>query len=241
MMNLQQINELIQTQKRPYLQLKIKDGLNHINAGAYNCENLEDEADNEDKVNNSITWLNHFVTLFPNNTVFYVYCKASKNANQSGISGPFEFRVSTPEPEQQTNNMNGLSGFNGTPPGYVHESEVKAKLLEQQLDFERRMFQKDFDQMKTEFNEKLEQVAESTKEYNPEKLTGLANAIAGLLGKKPSDNLGNVKDEPTIKEIAAREFAELLVEKFPLHEIERLKQTMLNPRQEKNENPETNE
>jgi hypothetical protein len=236
MMTLDKIFEIIKQQKKPFLSLKFKNGYNLVNAGNYQCENSDSEASIESKTEKAIEWLAQYTSLFPDESIFVINMKASNNANGTAIAGPFEFSLSEKANQLPVQNMNGLNGLT-PPPGYVHESELKARILEKELEFQNERNKSEIQNMKKDFSEQIELVKQTAKEWNPDSLTGLAKAIGSLLGKNiESDaNLNGSNPEPTAKQMAAKQLADLLTEKLSLDAIEQLKQNIFNPKQE---NPE---
>ena len=247
-MTLSKIKSLIELQKRPYISLMYRDGHQFQNAGQYHCENLDKETSSiEDRIQSAKTWLDLNVDLYKPNTVFLIRMKVTPTATGGGISGPYEFMFNDEEVDKAgAQPIQGLGAIqeNLKPPaGYVHESELKAAILQKELDFEKRESERKLKEIENRFNDKLESVMESTKDYSPEKLTQLANAIGAIFGKNKGANaeLSGTEKEPTLKEMAAQEFAAALVEKLPLSEIQRLKNQVLNLTEEKEVKQETNE
>jgi len=251
MNTLEQIIELIRLNKKPYLILKRKDGLNVVNAGVYRCDNCGKEDSPEAKVESAVKWLGDYIALFPKGTVFYLYMKASENANQSGILGAFEFMIKPDGKEDET--INGIGGM--TPGyeqlkqlGYVPEAEVKARLLEKELEFERTLHKRDLEDVRKEFNEKLEFTLQQSKTFSPETIRGIIKEftpIVGILKGKEIPALSGIEEteqengeEPKndVKAASVNELARILYEKASLKDIENLKQVILKTEQKEQTN-----
>lgn len=249
MNTLEQIIELIRLNKKPYLVLKRKDGLNVVNAGMYRCENCGKDDSTDTKIENAIRWLGDYLSLFPKGTVFYLYMKSSENANQSGVLGPFDFLLKPDKNETENiNDLGGVPQFEQLKQlGYVPESEVKAKLLEQELKFERELARKQIEDLKKEFNEKLDFIQSTASEWSPQNIRGLAKEI-GLTFKMingkdvPQTALAGQWSEeskqekkPDLKAAAVNELAELMYKNASLKDIEKLK-LLIKPEQKEQTN-----
>jgi hypothetical protein len=235
MMNLNQIAELVRINQKPFLHLKIKDGLNIRNAGKYSCEDCNTGDKTEARIEKALNWLSKYVEMFPAGTVFYITMKSSENANQGGVVGDFEFSAKGKAGGSENENISGLGNV---PAGYVHESEVKAKLLEQSLMFEREKFANQIEGLKEDFKERIDLAIQTKQEYTPETLKGLADSIAVLFGKTPAtnENLAGTDNEPTLKELAAQKLAAEFASKYTLEQIQAFSDKLANPLKEQKGN-----
>lgn len=233
MMNVQQIIELIKTQKKPFLNLKFKNGFDLINAGTYNNENVEKESDIDTQVNAAIQWLMKLLEIYPQDRVYYLYMRTSANVNGSGIYGPFEFTIGNVPDEKKA--LEGFPAQNTPPAGYIHESEMKAALLQKELEFQREREAEKMETLKREFNDKIEAAVQTAKEWNPQMLTGLASAIGKLMGRDIGTDNALSGKEPTIKELAAKDLTEIIIKNYDLESIEKLKQTLSKPPKQETE------
>ncbi|MCF6183827.1 MAG: hypothetical protein L3J56_04215 [Bacteroidales bacterium] len=248
MNTLEQIIELIRLNKKPYLVLKRKDGLNVINAGMYRCENCGKDDNIDAKIESAIRWLGDYISLFPNGTVFYIYLKSSENANQSGIIGPFDFMNGKPEKQEEINGLNGLGGVPNYEHfkqlGYVPEAEVKAQLLEKEIEYQRELNKRDLENLKNDFSEKLELMQQTAASWSPERISGLAKEIGlafrMISGKEVPETAlaGNEQKQEAeqnpadnLKIASINELAEILYEKASLKDIENIKKIIIKPEQ----------
>lgn len=237
----EQIIELLRLNKKPYLSLKRKEGLSVINAGAYRCENVGKDASIDEKIESSVKWLSDYVALFPKSTIFYLYMKSSENANQSGILGPFQFMLEPESAEEKENNLNGI------PAGYVPEAELKYRLFEKEMQFERELHKRELEDLKKEFTEKLDFTINQAKAFSPEGIRSIVKEFQPIVaiwkGKEPPALSGTPEeeqDEPIndIKVASVNEFSRILYNEFSLKDIEKLKQLILSKKADKNKTDE---
>ncbi|MCF6365281.1 MAG: hypothetical protein L3J35_03670 [Bacteroidales bacterium] len=251
MNTLEQIIEIIKLNKKPYISLKRKDGLSTVSVGYYKCDNCDKDDNIETKLDKAIKWFTDYVKLFPQGTVFYIYLKSSENANQSGIIGAFEFMNG--EPEKNEENINGLGGIPGYDNlkqlGYIPEAEVKAKLLEKEIEFQRELNKREIEDLKKDFTEKLELIQQTAASWSPERISGLAKEIGlafrMISGKEVAETtLAGADDKEKEKQTPAdnlkvasiNELAEILYENASLKDIENIKKIIAKPEQKPEQN-----
>ena len=134
---------------------------NFSNVMQYYGNDFEDTDTEETKIEKSINKLDAVLQSFPPNCTFQIEIKASKQANGSGIVGPFQFtncKEETPETA-----LNGLA----VPRGYIHESMLKG--IEERIrnDFETRLenykIESEKERQKEEFERKMSELDEREK------------------------------------------------------------------------------
>jgi hypothetical protein len=191
------IIELIKEVKYPFLFLSYKPSQfsSPIFVNSFQCQGFEKEADIEAKINAGVQWLQNQVRFFPSTPegCFQIIMKTSEKANATGISGPFLFSMNGNKPTEALNGIPQPQQFSGLgiPAGYVPETSVKAAQLEAELNFERKIndlqrqhekekFDLTIQQIKDEFNEKIETAASN--KLTPETLNGLLDKGMALYG-----------------------------------------------------------
>lgn len=128
----------------------------------YYGNDFEENDTDETKTEKSINKLDAVLQSFPPNCFFQIEIKASKQANGSGIVGPFQFTNSKEDPAPDTQ-LNGVV----IPRGYIHESMLKG--IEERIknDFENRLeiykIETEKDRQKEEFNRKMQELDEREK------------------------------------------------------------------------------
>jgi len=191
MNSLENVIQLIRNvQRNPYLDLYHKQTAFEKNlVGRYECNNCVADEPDDSRTDKAIQWLEHIVSLYPDGSQFLVYAKTAPRANQGGILGPYEFvkrgtnALHGTEPQHGlTVNARELAGL-----GYVHETAVQAKLLEQQLDFNRQMHELRAAELESEYKRNLEDYRTVNNRWTPENVKGLLElavpALGALFGK----------------------------------------------------------
>lgn len=140
----------IRNVKFPYWELFLVDGYKPNRLRNYKCEDIDDDAKPEDKLNASLNALEITLGSFKPTDKFRIILKNSETANGSGIYGPVEFTNVEAEAmpgtpysySQQPGNLGGLSDLNQIRAlGYVPESELNSKIAAAQLEQERKLWE----------------------------------------------------------------------------------------------------
>ena len=199
MLTIEQITDIIRDNKTPYVYLYYKrDFANSALAGKFECNTCNSEDSAEEKTEKAVSWLVQYVRLFPADTVFILKAKTSQTANQSGIIGPFEFSVN-----ERKSNENQLTGLpdpqNLKQLGFVPEAELKARILEKELEFQRERHLQEMENLRKEFNAAMEYIKQAQQKWDPSSLAGLAKELKEsfmlLTGKTPTSLAGVEKAE----------------------------------------------
>lgn len=121
----------------PFWSLALVQGFkNYAHVMSYFGNDFEDNDTFETQIDKSIKRLDNAVSSFPENSVFSIEIKNSKQANGAGIIGPFQFSNSY-EPEKVETSQTPLNGV--VPSGYVPESMLKGVEERLKLDFENQL------------------------------------------------------------------------------------------------------
>ncbi len=135
---------------------------NFSNVMQYYGNDFEDTDTEDTKIEKSINKLDAVLQSFPPNCTFQIEIKASKQANGSGIVGPFQFTNCKEETTPETA-LNGLA----VPRGYIHESMLKG--IEERIknDFETRLenykIETEKERQKEEYERKMSELEEREK------------------------------------------------------------------------------
>lgn len=236
MQTLDQIVEIIQESKRPYLYLQIqKTAFHATNAGAYECENCTDDQPLEEKSRLAAQWLQDYVKRFPAGTVFLITMKTAIRANGNGITGPLEFKTEGNEEKQSELNVTPTREYLQSL-GYIPAAEMQAAILQKEIQYQREMQRRDFEDLKAEFESRLEDQRQTAINWSPESLNKLAANIAGLFGVitgkqgtlqgTPTEPAETERPKPDPKALAVNSFAELMYKNMSLKEIEQVKKVI---------------
>lgn len=141
----------IKNVKYPFWELFLVDGYKPNRLRNYKCEDIEQTASIDDKLNASLNALEITLSSFKPTDKFRILLKNSETANGSGIYGPVEFTNVEAETmpgapyssyQQQGGNLGGLSDLNQIRAlGYIPESELNSKIAAAQLEQERKLFE----------------------------------------------------------------------------------------------------
>ena len=131
-MNIEQIYSYMNLQQLPFWQLYQKNGITFSPVSNYSGENISEDASDEEKVKSAINFLGTIIALFPDNSLFQIKLRKSKQANQGSIFGPFEFtKNDIPVTSQQTNGLNGLGNSGAL--GFDRYIELERQKFNEQL------------------------------------------------------------------------------------------------------------
>lgn len=150
-MTKQELFTYIQQIKFPYWELFLVDGYKPNRLRNYKCEDIDDDAKPEDKLNASLNALELTLSTFRPTDKFRILLKNSETANGSGVYGPLEFinsSLNDSGPQVITQPQSQLSGFGALPDfnqlralGYVPESELEAKIANANLEQEKKLWE----------------------------------------------------------------------------------------------------
>ncbi|MBN2664385.1 MAG: hypothetical protein JXR68_12110 [Bacteroidales bacterium] len=235
MLKFNNLKEILRDGKTPFLKLYTKkNSFEKANAGSFDCENCETDLKDELKVEKAIEWLEFITEKFEPGTVFLLTAAKYQKSNQTGISGPFEFKRDdlVIETENVNNNNMGINGFEPEKLGYMRPGEVEAKLLSQQLEFNNLLHAKQIEDIQKDYRQSLENIEASAKAWNPETIKGILKealgGIALLTGKAQVQPLAGIEEkEPTLKELLLQEFTDELKD-LELNEITIIKNSIHN-------------
>ena len=164
------IFERIKDSGYPFWSLGLQQGFKNVsNVMQYYGNDFEETDTDETKIQKSISKLDNIVSSFPPDSIFVIEIKNGKQANGSGIIGPFQFTAIKQESPQQQ--------LNGIPAGYVPESLLKGieeklqsqfdtKLENFKLESERKARELEFERRAKELDEREERLKELEKGYN---------------------------------------------------------------------------
>lgn len=164
------IFERIKDSGYPFWSLGLSTGFKNVsNVMQYYGNDFEETDTDETKIQKSITKLDNVVSSFPADSIFIIEIKNGKNANGSGIIGPFQFTATKQESPRES--------LGGVPSGYVPESLLKGiedKLKNQfetqlenfKLETERKEREREFERRAKELDEREERLKELEKGYN---------------------------------------------------------------------------
>lgn len=184
--NLDFIKKRIEDTKFPFWSLSLVEGFKNLsNVMSYYGNDFEETDSDDVKVEKSLNKLDSVVMSFPANCVFQIDIKASRQANGSGIVGPFQF-VNF---EEQKEDLKGVN----IPAGYVPQTMLEGveerikkdfdnKLEAFKIETERKRQKEEFERRLQELDEREKQLKELEKGYN----SGVAKTADVLVeaGKK---------------------------------------------------------
>ena len=230
----------IRQNKKPYLKLMQKSGYEWAYIGIYQCELSGESAPEEERIEKAVIWLTEYLEHFPSNANFRIEMKSSKNGNKGDILN-FEFSKqpeTASEPEKQFAGLGAVTEPDRIKQlGYVHQSEMEAALLRKEKEFEKELDKRERDDMRKEFDYKLETAISAANTWSPDKITQLAGIVSSFIKKGTPAAALSGADEPEekndLKAAAVQSFAEVLYKEMDLASIERLKQTVLKSVHEK--------
>lgn len=153
----------IRDSKFLFWSLALVEGFKNLsNVMQYYGNDFDENDTEETKIEKSINKLDSVIKSFTQpDCIFQIEIKASKQANGSGIIGPFQFYNFK---EEKTEQLNGV--FN-VPRGYIHESMLKG--IEERIknDFEIRLenykIETEKERQKEEYNRKMSELEEREK------------------------------------------------------------------------------
>jgi len=156
------IKNRIRDSKFPFWSLQLIENFkNQSNIAQYYGADFEENDNDDTKIEKSLQKLETVVNSFPDDCVFVIEIKNAKQANGSGILGPFRFTRA----EKKEEPKNALQGI---PPGYVPESLLKGIEERLQKDFDMKLmnFKKEAEneQRKKEFIRRCQELDEREKE-----------------------------------------------------------------------------
>lgn len=149
----------IRDTKFPVWGLYLVQSYKRVPLAFYNGDDFAENDTPEAKAEKSCERLNSTLQDFPAEAVLSIDIKTSKNANGSGILGPFEFinvdKDTAPEIQQQPSTFAGFGNFAQPPQGWVSEQVLNAKLDELRTENERRINELIFRQREKDFEERM--------------------------------------------------------------------------------------
>lgn len=169
------IFERIKDSGFPFWSLGLSQGFkNTVNVMQYYGADFEDEDTDDTKIEKSLTRLANTIATFPPESVFVIEIKNSKQANGSGVVGPFLFNNDN-DGEDDNSNQNPQLGQ--IPAGYIPESmlkgledkiksEFETKLENYKLETERKQRESDFRRREDALVEREKEVKDLEKAYN---------------------------------------------------------------------------
>ena len=170
------IFERIKDSGFPFWSLGLSQGFkNTVNVMQYYGADFEDEDTDDTKIEKSLTRLANTIASFPPESVFVIEIKNSKQANGSGVVGPFLFNNFDNNVENDNSNQNPQLGQ--IPAGYIPESmlkgledkiksEFETKLENYKLETERKQRESDFRRREDALVEREKEVKDLEKSYN---------------------------------------------------------------------------
>lgn len=176
-MNKTELFKYVKTVNYPFWELQICDGFKANRIRNYNCEDIDEEATNEEKVNAALQALEITLSTFADTQKFRIILKNSKTANGSGICGPVEFinQVSVEKPAPATTapstaaNLGALSPAQIKAMGYISEPEFNAALEQVKLDNQRNLLDMEYkikeENLKRENSKLQEKLKRQIEEY----------------------------------------------------------------------------
>lgn len=216
---------------------------NTANVMQYYGNDFTENDTNETKIEKSLQRLDNIVSSFPASTVFVIEIKNSKQANSSGILGPFQFSNSA-QPQQPQQLQQEYKPLAGIPDGYIPKSMLDGLEERMQKDFENRIkayeieseakrLKEQIERRERELEKKERELDELAKGYN----SGVAKSADVLVeaGKKlltmlipintnsNTTELGNVSS--TIQDEKSKvidDFAEYLYNNYTAEQIKQV-------------------
>lgn len=248
------IYERIKDSKFPFWSLGLVQGFkNTANVMQYYGSDFTDEDTDETKIEKSIATLANTISTFPAESVFVIELKNSKQANGSGIVGPFQFSNSDKAAQAESAQPSTLGIV---PPGYVPETALKgleeslnrnfnAKIEAMQAEFDRKQREAEFARRERELDEREKELKEMKKEYDSsvakatDVLFGVGKKIVASFfmpqGAAASQQLGAMQGgqgapsaEPDEKGDAVDDIAAFLYQNFTTDQIKDLKSKIQN-------------
>lgn len=166
------LNHIRET-KYPLWALYIVQNYKRLPIMFFSGDNFTDNDTPESKAEKGIERLQNALQELPSDAVLCIEIKSSRNANQGGILGPFEFINHDKGDELATVSQTGqqfagLIGYPTSPAGYVSEETLNAKLEGLRLDNERRVNQILFEHKEKDFEQKMQRERQELKELRKE-------------------------------------------------------------------------
>ena len=151
-MNKTELFKYVKTVAYPFWELQICDGFKANRIRNYNCEDIDEDATNEEKVNAALQALEITLSTFADTQKFRIILKNAKTANGSGICGPVEFinQVSDTAPATTAAtaatgvNLGALSPAQLKSMGYLSEPEFNAALEQVKLENQRNLLEMEY-------------------------------------------------------------------------------------------------
>lgn len=155
------IKTRIKDSKYPFWNLQLIENFkNNSNIASYYGADFEENDSDDTKIEKSLQKLDSVVCSFPDDCVFVIEIKNARQANGSGILGPFKFQKVLKEEKKQ----NVLTGI---PAGYIPQSALKG--IEERLEKDFAMKLDNFkqeqknEQQKREYERRLQDLDEREK------------------------------------------------------------------------------
>lgn len=136
-------------------------------------DNFTDSDTPESKAEKAVERLQNALQDLPGDAVLCIELKSSRNANQGGILGPFEFVNHDKNEEAATVStapaqFAGLMSYPAAPAGYVSEETLNGKLEAMRVENQRQINDLLYKQREREWNEKTERERQELKELRKE-------------------------------------------------------------------------
>lgn len=149
----------IRDTKFPVWGLYLVQSYKRVPLAFYNGDDFADNDTPEAKAEKSCDRLSSTLQDFPAEAVLSIDLKTSKNANGSGILGPFEFinvdKDTAAEVPQTPSPFAGFGNFAQPPQGWISEQVLNAKLDELRTENERRINELIFKQREKDFEDRM--------------------------------------------------------------------------------------
>lgn len=171
---------IIKTDNVPYWILYVNRGIDYVPAGSYNLENLNDNANDEEKQAKSSEALINKLGIFPANTKFSIELRKTKQANGTSKLGPFEFTINENTP-QNTQNFNGLGSVDFNSLGFVPKDQMQTYIDRALLERDKRDLERDKQEFEDAKKEEIKEIEQDRKRYNSN-MEMAKDALGGFVG-----------------------------------------------------------